>query len=235
MQVPQEQPLHKQRFTARYLDPVDRLAEVVYGVLIVLTFTLAFRGIESRYSPVEGVATAVHRMLLAAIGCTIAWGFIDSVMYILTSMFERSERQRLLVEIQHAPHERAALAMVGDELDDTLGDVLTDEQRAQISVAIYNRLKDTRPKRIHIVRDDVFGAIAVFFLAVVATLPVAIPFLFVDDPFQAIRLSNLLAIIMLFVVGTAWARYTNARPIQMGLVLAGIGLALVLIAIPLGG
>jgi len=68
MQVPQEQSLHKQRFTARYLDPVDRLAEVVYGVLIVLTFTLAFRGIESRYSPVEGVATAVHRMLLAAIG-----------------------------------------------------------------------------------------------------------------------------------------------------------------------
>ena len=96
-------------------------------------------------------------------------------------------------------------------------------------------MKDTRPKRIHIVRDDVFGAIAVFFLAVVATLPVAIPFLFVDDPFQAIRLSDLLAIIMLFVVGTAWARYTNARPIQMGLVLAGIGLALVLIAIPLGG
>jgi hypothetical protein len=40
---------------------------------------------------------------------------------------------------------------------------------------------------------------------------------------------------MLFFVGAAWARYTNARPLHMGLMLAGIGLAMVLIAIPLGG
>jgi VIT1/CCC1 family predicted Fe2+/Mn2+ transporter len=235
MQALQDQLPERKRFTARYLDPVDRLAELVYGVLIVLTFTLAYRGIESRYGAPEGVATAVQRMLLAAIGCTIAWGLIDSVMYILTSMFERSERQRLLVDIQRAPDERAAVALVGDELDESFGGVLTDEQRAQLSAALYQRLKDERPKRISITRDDVFGAIAVFIYAVVATLPVAIPYLFIDDPFRAIRLSNLIAIVMLFVVGAAWARYTNARPLRMGLLLAGIGLAMVLIAIPLGG
>jgi len=235
MQARQNQPLHRQRITARYLDPVDRLAEVVYGVLIVLTFTLAYRGIEFRYSSGAGISTAVQRMLLAAIGCTIAWGLIDGVMYVLTSMFERSERQRLLVELQLAPHERAALELVGDHLDDTLGEVLTDEQRAQLSVAIYQRFRDSRPKRIGVTRDDIFGAIAVFLLAVVATLPVAIPYLFIDDPFWAIRLSNLIAIVMLFVVGAAWSRYTNARPLRMGLLLAGIGLAVVLVAIPLGG
>jgi hypothetical protein len=235
MQARQEQPLHKERFTARYLDPVDRLAEVVYGVLIVLTFTLAYRGIESRYGAPEGVATAVQRMLLAAIGCTIAWGLIDGVMYILTSVFERSQRQRLLVDIQRAPDERTAVTMVGETLEDTLGEVLTDEQRAQLSVAIYQRFRDVRPKRIGVTRDDVLGAMAVFIYAVVATLPVAIPYLFIDDPFRAIRLSNLIAIVMLFVVGVAWARYTNARPLRMGLMLAGIGLAMVLIAIPLGG
>ena len=235
MQADQDQPLPKERFTARYLEPVDRLAEIVYGVLIVLTFTLAYRGIESRYGTNESVATAVHRMLLAAIGCTIAWGLIDGVMYILTSMFERSERQHLLVEIQRAPDESAALALVGDELADSLGAALTDEQRAQISVAVYQRFKDVPPQRIKVTRDDVLGAIAVFMLAVVATLPVAIPYLFVDDPFRALRLSNLIAIVMLFIVGAAWARYTNARPLQMGLLLAGIGLAMVLIAIPLGG
>src|SRR4051794_6409094 len=61
LQARQEQPLHKERFTARYLDPVDRLAEVVYGVLVVLTFTLAYRGIEARYGAPEGVMTAVQR------------------------------------------------------------------------------------------------------------------------------------------------------------------------------
>ena len=235
MQARQEQPLQRERFTERYLEPVDRLAEIVYGVLIVLTFTLAYRGIESRYGAPEGVATAVQRMLLAAIGCTIAWGLIDGVMYILTSMFERSERQRLLVDIQRAPYERAALELVGDRLDDTLGEALTDEQRTQLSVAVYQRFKGIQPKRIKVTRDDVLGACAVFLLAVVATLPVAIPYLFIDDPFWAIRLSNLIAIVMLFVVGAAWARYTNAPPLRMGLLLAGIGLAMVLIAIPLGG
>jgi hypothetical protein len=235
LQARQEQPLHKERFTARYLDPVDRLAEVVYGVLVVLTFTLAYRGIEARYGAPEGVMTAVQRMLLAAIGCTIAWGLIDSVMYILTSMFERSQRQRLLVEIQRAPDEPAALVLVGDELEDTLGGALTDEQRAQLSVTIYQRLRDVQPKRVGVTRDDVFGAIAIFIYAVVATLPVAIPYLFIDDPYRAIRLSNLIAIVMLFAVGATWARYTNARPLRMGLLLAAIGLVIVLIAIPLGG
>src|SRR4051812_16016432 len=174
MQASKDQPLHRQRFTARYLDPVDRLAEIVYGVLVVLTFTLAYRGIEFRYGSSESMSTAVQRMLLAAIGCTVAWGLIDSVMYILTSMFERSERQRLLVDIQRAPDERAALALIGDELGEAVGGVLTDEQRAQLSASIYQRLKDDRPKRIGVTRDDVFGAVAVFLLAVVATLPVAI-------------------------------------------------------------
>jgi nicotinamide riboside transporter PnuC len=235
MQAQQEQPVQRERFTARYLDPVDRLAELVYGVLIVLTFTLAFHGIESRYGAPEGIATAVQRLLLAALGCTIAWGLIDGVMFILTSVFERGQQQRLLVDIQHAPDERAAVTLVGEKLEDTLGPVLTDEQRAQLSGEIYQRFKDVPPKRVWITREDVFGAMAVFLYAVVATLPVAIPYFFIDDPFRAIRTSNLIAIVMLFFAGAAWARYTNTRPLRMGLTLAGIGLAMVLIAIPLGG
>jgi nicotinamide riboside transporter PnuC len=235
MQAQKHQSLPRQRFTARYLEPVDRLAEVVYGVLIVLTFTLAYRGLESRYGNPDALTTAVQSMLLAALGCTVAWGMIDGVMYILTSIFERSQRQRLLVNIQRAPDERTALELVGEELEEILGDAVTDEQRAQLSAAIYQRFKDVSPKRVKITRDDVLGAIAVFLLAVVATLPVVVPYLFIDDPFWAIRMSNLIAIAMLFVVGAAWARYTNTPPLRMGLTLAGIGLAMVLIAIPLGG
>jgi hypothetical protein len=235
MQAQEEQSLPKQRFTARYLEPVDRLAEVVYGVLIVLTFTLAYRGLESRYGSSDALTTAVQGMLLAALGCAVAWGMIDGVMYILTSIFERSQSQRLLADIQRAPDERTALALIADRLDDTLEEVLTDEERARFSAAIYQRFKDVPPKRVKVTRDDIFGAIAVFVLAVVATLPVVIPYLFIDDPFWAIRMSNLIAIAMLFFVGAAWARYTNARPLHMGLMLAGIGLAMVLIAIPLGG
>ena len=52
---------------------------------------------------------------------------------------------------------------------------------------------------------------------------------------RALRASNLIAIAMLYLAGARWARYTDAVPWKVGLLLAGIGLGLVLVAIPLGG
>lgn len=230
------QSVRHERFFARYLDPVDRLAEVVYGVLIVLTFTLAYRGIEAHdLAFAELGAAAVNRLLLAALGCTVAWGLIDAVMYVLTSLFERSEQQRMLAEIQRAPDGSAAVALIGAALEERFGAVLAAEERAALSASIYARLRDHRPEHIGIIREDLLGAVAVFLLAVIATLPVLIPYLFIDDPFLAIRTSNLIAVAMLFGAGYAWARHTNAKPLRVGLGLAGLGVAMVLIAIPLGG
>jgi hypothetical protein len=40
---------------------------------------------------------------------------------------------------------------------------------------------------------------------------------------------------LLFVVGFLWGRHVGSRPLVAGLLIMSIGLALVLIAIPLGG
>jgi hypothetical protein len=229
-------PASRRRFIARYLDPVDRLAEVVYGVLIVLTFTLTYRGLETRYPAGEQIAmAAVPRLLLAALGCTIAWGLIDAVMYVLTSLFERSEQQRMLVDIGRVPDESRAVALIEDALDERLGPAITADERAALSASIYSRFRESRPGRVGVTGEDLLGALAVFLLAVVSTLPVLIPYLFIDDPFRAIRVSNLIAVLMLFGVGYAWAKHTYARPLSVGLGLAGLGVGMVLIAIPLGG
>ena len=49
------------------LEPVERISEVSFGIIIVLTFTCSL-----------GIARAdhgeVHAMLIAAIGCSLAWG-----------------------------------------------------------------------------------------------------------------------------------------------------------------
>ncbi|NTU85044.1 MAG: hypothetical protein HGA45_37720 [Chloroflexales bacterium] len=236
MTTPSAQTERRERFVARYLDPVDRLAEVVYGVLIVLTFTLAYRGIEAHDAAMAAfTATAVRRMLLAALGCTVAWGLIDAVMYVLTSLFERSQQQRMLVDIQRAPDRPTALALIGTALEERLGAALTAEERAALSASIYGRFRDHRPEHVGVIGEDFLGAVAIFLLAVTSTLPVLIPYLFIDDPFLAIRTSNLIAVAMLFGVGYAWARHTNANPLRVGLGLAGLGVAMVLIAIPLGG
>jgi VIT1/CCC1 family predicted Fe2+/Mn2+ transporter len=230
-----EQPVAKESFFARYLDPVDRLAEVIYGVLIVMTFTLSFRSIDYHTFPQAAASEMVRRLFMAAIGCVIAWGIIDAVMYILTSIFERADDERVVRTVHEAESEDAAVNILDDALDDRLLDMLTEDERNRLYRGLYTRYSTQALRPVGIERDDVYGALAIFALAVVATLPVALPFLISSTPQVAMRLSNLIAIAMLFLVGFRWAKFVYANPWKMGGLLALIGVGIVLIAIPLGG
>ncbi len=73
----------------RVLDPIDRISEVMFGLFMALTFTGTL-----------SVATAgrddVRLMLIAALGCNIAWGIVDAVMYVLRSLVSRGRQAALL-------------------------------------------------------------------------------------------------------------------------------------------
>ena len=84
-------------------------------------------------------------------------------------------------------------------------------------------------------RDDVMGAIASFWLVFFASLPAAIPFVFIDDAFVALRVSNAILLGLLFWAGYRFARYTMAPPALTGLLFLLFGAALVAMAIALGG
>jgi len=231
----QSQPEKKEGFFSRYLDPIWRLSEMIYGILIVMTFTLAFRSIDANTINAEMASgEAVRRMFLAAMGCTIAWGFIDGVMYIMTSLFERANSQRLVRTIQTAPDKQAAIAAIQDEMDEELS-VVDPADRQALYNTLYEGLRDVELKRTGVIRDDVMGAIAVALIAFVAVLPVVVPFLFIPDPVAAIRASNLIAVVMLFLIGYRWAKYVNANPWKIGALLSGVAVVIVMIAIPLGG
>jgi hypothetical protein len=232
----EEKPTQRQGIIARYLEPVDRLAEIIYGVLIVMTFTLTYRGIDANMLPANiDASDLVRRLFLAAFGCVIAWGLIDAFMYVLLSVFGRAEQQRVVRTIHAATDEAAGIIAVSDALDDELLEALNDEERAHLHHALVQRYQAMPLPRVGVTRDDLYGALAIFALAVVATLPVALPFLLTSDPLLAMRLSNLVAIILLFVVGYRWASYLQTNPWKFGAFLALFGVIIVLIAIPLGG
>jgi VIT1/CCC1 family predicted Fe2+/Mn2+ transporter len=113
--------------------------------------------------------------------------------------------------------------------------MLTEDERDRLYRSLYSRYRTHALRTVGIQRDDVYGAFAIFVLSVVATLPVALPFLLSSTPLVAMRLSNLIAIAMLFGIGFRWAKYVYANPWKIGSLLALIGVAIVLIAIPLGG
>ena len=89
--------------------------------------------------------------------------------------------------------------------------------------------------RTTIEKSDLYGGLACFWLVFISCLPVAVPFLIIANPIQALRVSNFLLIAILFVVGRRWAAYANTNRVVAGMAMVALGLALVSIAILLGG
>jgi VIT1/CCC1 family predicted Fe2+/Mn2+ transporter len=75
----------------------------------------------------------------------------------------------------------------------------------------------------------------VFALVVAATFPVVIPFAVIDDVRVALRISNVLAVVSLFLCGFLFGKHAGLPPWLTGLVMVVVGVALVAIAIALGG
>ena len=214
----------------RYLQPNESLTEIVVGLIMVLTFTLAASVVSG------GGQDGARAALLGAIGCNTAWGIIDAVLYIMDSVFVRNRRARLARVIASVPDEPTAVAAIGRELDPALAAVTTVAERERLYRSIRDGLAHGRlPPRTGLLREDIAGAIAVFCLAVATALPAVLPLLLIDDPWLALRMSNLFVVGLLFLVGYQWAKHVDANPWLTGLGLMALGLALVAVAIPLGG
>ena len=84
--------------------------------------------------------------------------------------------------------------------------------------------------------EDWRGAFGVFLLVFLSTFPVVIPFLFIcGEGHLAVRVSNGVAILMLFGAGHMLAGYARLNRIRTGLAMVAIGTGLVLLTIALGG
>jgi VIT1/CCC1 family predicted Fe2+/Mn2+ transporter len=109
---------------------------------------------------------------------------------------------------------------------------------------MVNRLRTARrflvalpepPARPHLTGDDLLGAAGVFGLLFFPTLPVVLPFVFISSPSLALRVSNLVAIGMLFLTGYIFGRSTGHRPVLLGCAMVLVGALLAAVAIALGG
>jgi len=68
-----------------------------------------------------------------------------------------------------------------------------------------------------------------------ARFPVVIPFIFMRNAGPALRVSNLVAIVMLFLMGYAFGRMTGRHPWLVGISMVILGSILVGLTIALGG
>ncbi len=214
-------------FIQRHLDPADRLGEVLFGLIMALGFTAAVR--------LEREKADNRALFIGILGCNLAWAVVDGVMYALTAYFERGRFTRLVRDVLSAKTDAEALQQIAADLDDRLEIVTTAEQREQVHCWALENLRLQKHEAAQLHRKDVFGGLAVAASIILATLPVVAPFLVVANPDIAVRISNLIALTELFLLGMWWGRMVGENPLRVATGLTLVGLVLVLIAIALGG
>jgi len=210
----------------RFLDPIERISEILFGLVMVLTVTCSF-------SVGGGGRTEVREMLIGTLGCNLAWGAIDAVLYWLACFHAHGKKVAALRAAREKDHPDEAYSVIADALPPVVASVMTPVEFE----AIRQRLQQLPepPQNPHITKDEWLAGLGVFLLVVVSILPVVLPFLFVHDPRRALRLSNGIAIFLLFLTGYVYGHYTRYRPLTSGLIMIAIGAAMVGMAIALGG
>jgi hypothetical protein len=210
----------------RALDPIDRLSEVLFGLIMVLTFT-------GSLSISEAGREDVRTMLVGALGCNLAWGIIDGVFYLMGCLAEKSRALATFRAVREDGDPGRAQRLIADALPPVVASVLEPSELETMRV----RLKQLPepPERARLGGDDVRGALGVFFWVFLSTFPVVIPFIVMHNPMPALRVSNAIAVVMLFMTGYAYARHTGRRPFWVGSVMVVLGSVLVGLTMALGG
>ncbi len=208
------------------LDPISRVSEILFGLIMALTFT-------GTLSAIESGREEVRAMLIGAIGCNIAWGLVDAVMYLVTQLTEEGRRLRAVRLVRESPDPAAARRIIEDALPPLVASNLPEGAVEAVRV----RIKEMTDLRwaVRFSKRDLIGAVGVFLLVVMSTFPVVVPFLFTSQVWLALRISNGIAVVMMFACGYLLGRFAEHRPLLMGFSMALVGSVLVAITIALGG
>ena len=218
------------RASRRVLEPAERIAEVLFGLIMVLTFTGSLSVAEAYGSPENG---DVRAMLIGALGCNLAWGVIDGLFYLMGCLAEKGRNLATYKALLAATTPEEGRGLLADALPPVIAALLKPTELESIRERALELPEP--PRHVRLDFRDWWGAFGVFLLVFVSTLPVTVPFMVLQRLGWAMRLSNLIAVAMLFVIGFAFARLTGRHPWLLGALMVLLGGALVSITMALGG
>jgi len=213
-------------FFTTHLDPGGIFGEILFGLIMVLTFT-------GSLSVAEAGRDDVRSMLIGALGCNLAWGIIDGVFYLMGCLAEEGRGLLTYRVVREETDPQKARRILADALPLVVASILEPAELA----SIHERLKKLPdpPERVRLRKEHWLGGVGVFLLVFLSTFPVAIPFLLMEHAGPALRASNAIAIAMLFLLGHAFGRVAGRSGWMMGISMVGVGAILVGVAIALGG
>jgi VIT1/CCC1 family predicted Fe2+/Mn2+ transporter len=208
------------------LSPVDRVSEMLFGLFMALTFIGAV-------SVAESGSEQIREMFIAALGCNLAWGLVDAVMYLVRTVTDRGRLLSLVRSVQAASDGNVGARIIQQSLSRPAAGLLSTAEVEAVRLRIV--ALSSLPARPRLGAQDLLAALGIFLLVVVATFPVVLPFALIQDVELAKSASRAIALAMLFFGGLALGRYAGYGSWRVGCMMAGLGTALVIAINALGG
>jgi hypothetical protein len=172
-------------------------------------------------------------IISAGIGSCVAWGIVDGIIYVYSSLLERGRIALAAQEASTCTGDGCDLRTIKEELEGTIVDTLGEREKHEVAQHILARLKPVE-NHTHATRDDIMGGIAAGMLVFVSGVPPLLPFMFLDGVW-AMRLSSIIGFVMLYAIGYRWGGYVGRSRFWTGVTMMSVGIAITGVVIALGG
>jgi hypothetical protein len=216
--------LYLKKWTA--LDPPDRISEVLFGLIMVLTF------VGSISVSTDG-RQEVRELLWAALGCNLAWGMVDAIMNLMDVFLNRKYVMAQIKQLRRVGKPDLLRTIIRENIPPLISELMDDTEIDQLA-GKFKKLPEP-DLRYPLTVKDFLVAVEIFLLVFLSTFPVALPFILINEVALALRVSNGIALILLFAGGYALAKYAGLKPGITALVYMAIGIFLVALTMALGG
>jgi hypothetical protein len=205
-------------------------AEVMYGIIIAMTFTSVLRDYPVVFDFI------LNRVIFSALMCCIAWGIADGLFYV----WERSyliRQENTIIQSSKSPQQNApALSLIADQLDDTILRNISQENRQKLYQSLVQYLSTVDIREKVSARDTITILLGTFVRSAAAGFVIVLPFFVVPDVANALILSNTVGILLLFCVGYVRALERDfLSKVINGIAASFIGIIIAAITILLGG
>jgi len=138
--------------------------------------------------------------------------------------------------VQGSATDDAAIEGIHGELGGTLEPLVSPEVLKGFYAEVLKTVRSTGElKRSWVQRDDLLGGVAVALVIMMATLPVVAPYVLIANTTRAVRVSEAIAVGLLFLLGHRWGKMVGSNPWALGAALTLIGGILVGLTVLLGG
>jgi hypothetical protein len=208
------------------LGPEDRISEMLFGLLMALTFVGAV-----------SVATAgrqqIDTMFATALGCNLGWGLVDAVMYLVKTIVDRGHSLTLVRSVRAAADAEAGRKLIERSLSPSVASLVSTAELEDLRGRLL--ALPSVEQRPSLERDDLLAALEIWLIVVTATLPVVLPYALIGDVGAAKIVSRAIGLVMLFFGGLAFGRYAGYGTWRAGVIMAALGTGLVGAIMALGG